>query len=182
MVIWITGLSGAGKTTLCEAVRALVKPRMPELVLLDGDVVRSAFGNDLSYREADRVVQIKRMQGLAAALERQGLVVLVAALYASPELLAWNRQNFADYFEIYVEAPLDLLRRRDTKALYRTAESGERRDVVGVDIPWHAPARPDMVIDAARGEPPEQLALRLIAAVPRLAAPPASSRPQSSAS
>ncbi len=169
MVVWITGLSGAGKTTLCTALYGLVKPRLPELVTLDGDVVRAAFGADLSYREEDRVRQIRRLQALARVLSEQGLAVIVGALYAHPELLAWNRAHFPDYFEVYLEAPLDFLRRRDAKGLYAKADAGEITDVVGIDIPWHAPERPDMVIQAVREEPPETLARRVAAAVPRFA-------------
>jgi len=169
MVIWVTGLSGAGKTTLCRAVEALVKPRLPELVLLDGDVVRGAFG-DLGYHEADRVVQVRRLQALAKALAEQDLAVMVACLYAHPDLLAWNRDNLPGYFEVYVRAPLELVRKRDSKGLYRAAFAGETENVVGVDIPWHAPERPDIVIDTANGETPEDAARRLACAVPRLAA------------
>jgi adenylyl-sulfate kinase len=169
MVIWITGLSGAGKTTLSTALVDLLKPRMPELVLIDGDAVRAMFGETLDYSEASRTIQIKRLQALAQYLSRQGLVVIVAALYAHPDLLAWNRRNFPAYFEVYIEAPLDLVRARDPKGLYKKAARGEMADVVGIDIPWHAPERPDMVIDARSREAPETIARRLARAVPRLA-------------
>ena len=87
MVIWITGLSGAGKTTLIQAVAGQVKRNLPELVLLDGDAIRQLFGNDLDYREDSRVIQIKRIQRMAKFLSDQGVVVMVAALYAHPDLL-----------------------------------------------------------------------------------------------
>ncbi len=170
MVIWITGLSGAGKTTLCDALRDLLKPSLPELVLLDGDVIRAMFGADLSYREEHRVVQIRRLQGLAKVLSDQGLVVLVGALYAHPDLLRWNQEHFSAYFEVYLKASLDLVRQRDPKGLYAAADAGRMSDVVGVDIPWHEPEHPDMVIEVAEGQPPHRLAERVAAAVPRLAA------------
>ena len=88
MVIWVSGLSASGKTTLCNAMWRLLKSQAPELVLLDGDVIRAVFSNDLGYREEDRVVQITRIQNLAKLLSDQGLVVLVAALYANHSLLA----------------------------------------------------------------------------------------------
>jgi len=87
MIIWIAGLSAAGKTTLATALAAKLRRRMPNLVVLDGDVIRQLYGNDLGYEEADRVVQIKRIQNLAAFLESQGIVVVVAALYARDDLL-----------------------------------------------------------------------------------------------
>ena len=164
MVIWVTGLSGSGKTTLCTALAALLRPRMPGLAVLDGDVIRAVFGHDLDHTEPSRVRQIKRLQGLAAALSGQGLIVIVGALYAHPELLAWNREHLSPYFEVYLKAPLDLVRARDQKGLY----DGRTRSVVGVDIPWHEPERPDLVIDAAKAEPPPALARRVLAAIPGL--------------
>ena len=104
MVIWITGLSGVGKTTLATALYEAMKPGLPALVRIDGDEVRALFGNSLSFAESDRRLQIQRIQSLAAMLDGQGLTVIVAALYAHPELLAWNRDHFSDYFEVYLEA------------------------------------------------------------------------------
>ena len=169
MVIWTTGLSGAGKTTLSEALFALLKPRLPELALIDGDAVRALFGPSLGYREEDRVVQIQRLQQLALMMSRQGLIAVVAVLYSHPDLLRWNRENFADYFEVLLDAPVDFVTARDAKGLYRSAAEKEAPQVVGLDIPWHRPENPDLVIDATGGESPEALARRLALAVPRLA-------------
>lgn len=170
MIIWITGISGAGKTTLCDALARLVKPRLPELVVIDGDVVREIFGGALGYSEPERVQQIRRIQHLARELDRQGLVVLVAALYARADLLAWNRQNFQDYFEVYLDATLGLVQKRDAKGLYRKAAAGEMPCVVGIDVPWNAPAHADLRIDADQAPNPESLAVTVAAKVPRLAA------------
>jgi adenylylsulfate kinase-like enzyme len=169
-VVWITGLSGAGKTTLCQAVSELVKPVLPELVVLDGDAVRAVFGGDLDHSEPSRHRQIARMRSLAGVLALQGQVVLVAALYSHPDLLAENRRLLPDYFEVYLQAPIDLLRRRDSKGLYGGAASGATTDVVGVDIPWHAPQAPDLVFEASMGLTPEAMARELAARVPRLRA------------
>jgi len=169
MVIWITGLSGAGKTTVCEAIYRLVKPSLPQLVLLDGDVIRTVMGHDLGYEERHRFIQIGRIQNLAKALSDQGLVVLVAALYAHPDLLAWNRANIDGYVEVLIDAPLDLVMRRDPKGLYAKVAAGTMPDVVGVDIPWHRPDNADIVVDATRPAEPEETARRLIAAIPLLA-------------
>jgi adenylyl-sulfate kinase len=168
MVIWVTGLSGSGKTTVCNALWELLKPRLPHLVLLDGDSVRQALGDGLGYREEDRVVQISRIQSLAKMLSDQGLVVLVAALYSSPKLMAWNRQNITHYFEIYLEASLESLKERDYKGLYKGATEGSIPNVVGMDIPWHVPEAPDLVISTERLESPEALAQQVVAAIPDL--------------
>lgn len=170
MVIWLTGLSGAGKTTIAEAMVGTLKPHIPELVLVDGDVIRELFGASLGYEEPARRDQIGRLQRLSGWLARQGQTVVVAALYAHPDLLAWNRDNLPGYFEVYVDAPMDLLRERDSKGLYAGADSGQTPNVVGVDIPWHVPQQPDMVIDAARVEPPSDVAMRIVRRIPELAA------------
>ena len=158
MVIWITGLSGSGKSTLCNALYALMKPSGRPLVKLDGDEIRAVFGEDLGYREEDRMRQIGRIQRLAKLLADHGIDVLVAALYANPELLAWNRANLPGYFEIYIEAGIDFLTPRNPKDLYGRARRGEIADVVGHDIPWHAPAKPDLLIRADQAPAPEVLA------------------------
>lgn len=167
-VIWITGLSGAGKTTLCEAIREMVKSALPELVVLDGDSVRALFGHDLDYSEASRHRQIARLCNLAKLLSSQGQVVMVAALYSHPTLLAENRRVLPNYFEIYLEASLDLVRQRDIKGLYAEAAAGRITDVVGVDIPWHAPSTPDLVIPATL--PTADAARQVVRSVSRLQA------------
>ncbi len=148
MVIWITGLSGSGKTTLATALYEAMKPHLPTLVRVDGDEVRALFGNSLGFAESDRHLQIQRIQSLAAMLDGQDIPVIVAALYAHPDLLAWNLEHFSDYFEIYLEASLDLVRGRDPQGLYAKADSGEMPHVVGVDVPWHAPDNPHMTVTA----------------------------------
>ncbi len=107
--------------------------------MIDGDVIREVFGPSLGYAEADRVIQIGRIQRLAKFLNEQGLIVIVAALYAHPDLLKWNRINLNNYTEVYLKASMDLLRRRDQKNLYSRASKGQAANVVGIDIPWHAP-------------------------------------------
>jgi|UPI000682CC03 cytidine diphosphoramidate kinase len=158
-VLWVTGLSGSGKTTLCQALWHRLKPSVPELVLLDGDALRAAFGASLAYDIDSRRVQIGRIQGLAQLLSGQGLHVLVAALYAADDLLAWNRENLPGYTEVYMKASLDLLRRRDSKGLYGNAT----KHVVGVDIPWNAPPTPDLTVDADLGEAPDRVAKAVMA-------------------
>lgn len=168
MVIWITGLSGAGKTTLCKAIWDLIKPSVPELVLLDGDEVREAFGHNLSYAESDRILQVKRLQSMARVLSRQGLIVLVGVLYNNPELLRWNREHFDEYFEVYLDASMELIMEQDAKGLYAAAREGKEENVVGVDIDWHVPTAADLVFDADLRQPPEDMARQVVAGIPRL--------------
>ena len=169
MVIWMAGLSGAGKTTLCRLLYDRLKPSMPELVMLDGDVVREALGHDLGYTESERVKQVTRVQRVARMLSDQGLVVMVALVYSHPDLLAWNREHIPDYFEVLLDASLDLVRRRDPKGLYAKAQRGEMEHLVGHDIPWHRPASPDLILDVEH-QTPDALADRIARAIPVLAA------------
>lgn len=168
MIIWVTGLSGSGKTTVCEALIGRMKSSVPELVLLDGDVIREIFNDQLGHTEPERVRQIKRIQRLAREMDRQGLIVLVAALYAHPDLLAWNRQTFEDYYEVYLDATVDLVRARDPKGLYAKVASGKMDNVVGIDIPWYAPKDPDLHVKMAAGVTPDGVANRIIDLVPAL--------------
>ncbi len=170
MVIWITGISGAGKTTLSNAIARKFKPLVPELVQIDGDEIRELFGANLSYEESGRFEQIQRIQRLAHMLDRQGILVLVSALYGHPDLFEWNRKNFSEYFEIYLEAPLELVQQRDTKSLYHKASIGEMPNVVGIDLPWHAPENPQLRINACLEENPDAVALRVAQRIPKLAA------------
>ena len=168
MVIWITGISGAGKSTICEAIIRMAKPYISEMVWLDGDVVREIFDDNLGHTEPDRVRQIKRIQRLAKELDSQGMVVLVAALYANPNLLKWNRVNFENYTEVYLDAPLDFVCKRDPKGLYAKLRIGEVKHVVGVDIPWHAPENPTLTIQMTDAESPDSISRRIVEAIPSM--------------
>jgi adenylylsulfate kinase-like enzyme len=169
MVIWVTGLSGAGKTTVCRLLYERLKPAVPELVLLDGDAIRESLSTDLGFDEPDRVRQITRVQRLAKLLSDQHLIVLVAVVYANPDLLEWNRTHNPLYLEVLMDTSLDVVQRRDPKGLYGRIARGETRDVVGIDIPWNPPTRPDLVIDPDRCPTPPAAAAAIARAVPRLA-------------
>lgn len=170
MVIWITGLSGAGKSTICDVLHEILKADLPELVILDGDAVRAAFGHNLGYKEEDRVKQAHRLQSLARVLSDQDLIVIVGVLYNNAELLAWNRAELKNYFEVYLKASLDTVQSRDPKGLYAKRNSGELADVVGIDIPWNEPENPDLVLNMDQPGNPRDMALRIIEAIPRLRA------------
>jgi adenylylsulfate kinase len=147
MIIWLTGLSGAGKSTISNELYKNLKPSMSSLVLIDGDVVRELFGNDLGYDIDSRKLQIIRIQKLTRFLSQQGIPVIVSALYSDPELFAWNRLNLKEYYEIYVDAPIDVVIQRDVKGIYQRAKAGELLNIVGVDIPWNCPQSPDLILE-----------------------------------
>ena len=165
MILWIAGMSGSGKTTLAESFIKEIIKKISNVVLLDGDVIRQLYGHDLGYTEIDRVVQIKRMQSLAKFLDRQNILVVVAALYANDALLQDNRNMFDEYFEVYLNASLELLKSREFKGLYSAALAGKIKDVVGVDIPWSAPKKSDLIFDMNSGITTEKMTKILVKAL-----------------
>jgi adenylylsulfate kinase len=163
MVVWLTGLSGAGKSTIATALVQLAKPTIPSLVSIDGDVVRDLFGAGLGFDEESRKAQIQRIQRLSLFLASQDIPVITSALYCHPDLMRWNRENLPGYFEVYVDTPLATVMERDTKGLYAKARAGETRHVVGIDVPWHAPQAPDLIVRTAETTP-QTLAAEILAA------------------
>ena len=154
-VIWFTGISGAGKTTLSEKLYNHLKKDHRALVLLDGDDIRLAFGGDLGYEEENRFIQIQRIQHISNIIVRQGVSVIVAALYSHEELLLWNRKHFRNYFEIFLDMSISEALKRDTKNLYLPAQSGKISNVVGIDIDYRVPKSPDIVIDMNQAQTPD---------------------------
>ncbi|MBF96490.1 MAG: putative adenylyl-sulfate kinase [Alphaproteobacteria bacterium MarineAlpha9_Bin4] len=147
MIIWITGISGSGKTTLTQGIYKKYKSRVKNLVCVDGDVIRDLYDNDLGYDEKSRVKQIKRIQKLCLYLESQGLIVLVAALYSNSNLMSWNKKNFKNYYEVYLKASINLVKKRDPKNLYKKFKIGEEKNIVGLDIEWEEPKEYDLLIN-----------------------------------
>ena len=154
MVVWIIGLSGAGKTTLAHEVVRLVREKQPNVVLLDGDAVRSVFGNDLGHSLEDRRVNAQRLCNLGKFLDDQGIHVVCAILSLFPETREWNRKNLRDYFEVFVQAPIEQLIARDSKGLYGAYQRGEIKNVAGLDLDFPVPESANLVISnkGSRGE------------------------------
>ena len=131
MIIWLSGISGSGKTTIAEGIITRYKKFLPHLVNVDGDLVREFFSEQLSYDEISRIKQIRRIQKICKFLEKQHLILIVSALYSNPELMQWNRENFLNYYEIYLDASLELVKKRDPKNLYKKFQEGKEKNIVG---------------------------------------------------
>lgn len=156
MVIWMVGLSGSGKTTLGRTIAERWRSIEPNTVLLDGDELREVFRHqegEAPYTIEGRRRNADRMVGLCEMLDRQGINVVCCILSIFPEMRAENRQRFSRYFEVFMDAPMQSLRRRDVKGLYAMAERGKMKNVVGVDIPFERPATADMVVSSATDDP-----------------------------
>ena len=143
--------------------------RISRAIVAPGEAVGQVVGDGVGCREEDRIVQIKRLRKLAKTLSEQGFVVLVAALYANPELLAWNRKNLRNYHEVYLEVSVEPVRGRDSEEPY----DGAAGHSVETDIPWHAPESPDITLCMEDADSPEVLAQRVIDSIPRFARVPA---------
>ncbi|HUF82635.1 MAG TPA: adenylyl-sulfate kinase [Burkholderiales bacterium] len=153
MVIWIIGLSGSGKTTLSKLMYERLKPQLPNLVRLDGDVLRELFGNDVDHTIEGRRRNAQRLSVLSKFLADQGIHIVAAVLSIFPDWREWNRANIPDYAEIYLRVSLTTLRRRDTKCLYARALSGQLPNVVGVDIAFPEPSAPELILDNEADRP-----------------------------
>ena len=146
MVVWIIGLSGSGKTTLAENIVEIVRKNGRPVVLLDGDQVRELFGNDLGHDLKDRFLNAKRICHLCAFLDSQGIDVVCAILSIFQESRRWCRENLIEYYEVFIDVPIKMLQKRDTKKLYARYARGEIKNVAGLDLDFPKPSNPDLVI------------------------------------
>lgn len=166
MVILLVGLSGAGKTTVGRIVYEQMKARWPNTAFVDGDEIRAIFQHDQGeepYTVQGRQKNAHRIRELCAFLDRQDIHVVCCMLSIFEETHRWCRENFEDYLEVYLEAPLADLQARDAKGLYAKAARGETPNVVGLDIPFTPPENPDLVLRNGLGAPsPEEQARKIL--------------------
>ena len=166
LVLWFTGLSGAGKSTIANLVDKRLFADGRHTFLLDGDNVRHGLNQDLGFTDADRVENIRRITEVARLMADAGLIVLVSAIspFAAERRMARERMAPGEFVEIFVDAPLEVVESRDVKGLYRKARAGQLRNFTGIDSPYERPENPDIRIDAA-ALTPEQACERIIEAI-----------------
>ena len=152
MVIWLIGLSGAGKTTLAKEIVSLARRDVSNVVLIDGDIIRELFSNDLGHSLEDRKKNADRICRLCKFMDDQQINVVCAILSLFQESREWNRKNIRDYFEVFIDAPFEHLVDRDHKGLYCKALNKEIKDVAGVDIEFAQPTNSDLIIKNDEGK------------------------------
>ena len=145
-VLWFTGLSGAGKSTIANLVEKRLHAVGRHTMMLDGDNVRHGLNRDLGFTEADRVENIRRVAEVAKLFVEAGLIVLVSFIspYRAERMLAREAVEAEEFLEIFVDTPVEECRRRDPKGLYRRADAGQIRNFTGVDAPYEEPLDPEI--------------------------------------
>jgi bifunctional enzyme CysN/CysC len=144
LMVWITGLSGSGKTTICRALHTELLARGVRVEILDGDIVRKHLSRDLGFSKAERDENIRRIGFVAHLLTRNGVVALVSAISPYRSLREEIRAGMGNFLEVFVNAPLEVCERRDPKGLYKKARAGEFRGFTGVDDPYEPPLSPEV--------------------------------------
>ena len=166
LVLWFTGLSGAGKSTIANRVEQRLLAEGLHSVLLDGDNLRHGLNRDLGFTDADRVENIRRVAEVARLMTDAGLIVLVSFIspFREERRMARERMEAGEFLEIFIDVPLDVAEARDVKGLYAKARAGQLSHFTGIDSPYEAPEAPELRIDAADC-PVDEAADRIIALV-----------------
>lgn len=171
--VWFTGLSGAGKTTIADAIEPLLRERgITKLEKLDGDVVRTHLSKGLGFSKEDRDTNIRRIGWVAEVLTRNGVCVLASAISPYKEIRDEVKANIGNFVEVYVECSIEELTRRDVKGLYEKAIKGEIANFTGVSDPYEAPENPDVKVNSEHEELAESVA-KVMATLEKLGYVPA---------
>ena len=150
-VIWITGLSGAGKTTLGKELTKLMENNLKKVIFLDGDELRKIFISNKNENKSFSLNERKSLSYSYAKLSKflveKNINVVIATISLFKEVHQWNRKNIFSYYEIYLRTPLKELKKRDVKGIYKKFEEGKIKNVVGLDLDYDEPILPDLILD-----------------------------------
>lgn len=158
--VWLTGLSGAGKSTISQALAGLIRARGREVTLLDGDVVRTLLSRGLGFSREDRDMNIGRIAFVAGEIVRHKGIVICAAVspYRAARETARATVGPDRFVEVFVDTPLNVCQERDPKGLYLRARRGELKGFTGIDDPYEAPLDPEMVLTTVAVDPQQNAA------------------------
>ena len=148
--LWFTGLSGSGKSTLAQFLTPILQEKGCKVEILDGDEVRENLSKGLGFSKEDRDTNIRRIGYVANMLSRNGVVAITAAISPYKEVRDECRKmaqaSKASFVEIYVDAPLEVVEKRDTKGLYKKARAGIIKNFTGISDPYEAPVKAEVVV------------------------------------
>lgn len=144
-ILWFTGLSGSGKTTITKALEPELKARGCKVEILDGDVVRTNLSKGLGFSQEDRNTNIRRIGFVAHLLSRNGVVAMTAAISPYRAIRDEIRAMEPNFVEVYITAPLEVCEGRDVKGLYAKARAGEIKGFTGIDDPYEEPVNPEII-------------------------------------
>ena len=154
-VLWFTGLSGAGKSTIANLVEKQLHSLGRHTYMLDGDNVRHGLNRDLGFTDTDRVENIRRVGEVAKLMADAGLIIMVSFIspFRSERRMARSLFEFGEFFEVHVDTPLAEAEKRDPKGLYGKARRGELKNFTGIDSPYEAPEKPEIYLDTTKASP-----------------------------
>jgi adenylyl-sulfate kinase len=163
-VLWFTGLSGAGKSTIANQVERQLFAMGRHSYLLDGDNVRRGLSRDLGFSDADRVENIRRVAEVARLMMDSGLIVLTAFIspFRAERIQARQTIGADNFYEIFIDTPLAVAEQRDVKGLYKKARSGQLKNFTGIDSPYEVPEAPSLTVFTEH-ETAEQSAAKVVA-------------------
>lgn len=170
VMIWFTGLSGSGKSTIAIALERELQKRGLLCRILDGDNIRSGINNNLGFSEEDRVENIRRIAEIGKLFVDTGIITIAAFISPNNDLreMAARIIGLDDFMEIYVSTPIEECERRDVKGLYAKARRGEIKNFTGISAPFEAPAHPALSLDTSRLSLEESVAQLLQLILPRV--------------
>ena len=171
--IWMTGLSGAGKTTLGLTLENALFFQGFFVQLLDGDIVRTGLNRDLSYSETGRVENIRRIAEVNALFNASGIITINCFISPTEAIRAMAKNIIGPdrFIEIFIQASLAICEKRDVKGMYKKARQGLIKNFTGIDSPFETPKNPDLVIDTANLSVDESLNSMLNLVIPRISSP-----------
>ena len=161
-VYWITGLSGAGKTTIGKMLYKKIRKKKENIFFLDSDEGRKIFNDKCGYTREERLDGAYRNARVCKMIADQGIDVICSTISMFDEVRRWNRENVENYLEVYLEVPLNVLIQRDQKGLYSKVQRGECKDVAGMDLELDIPKMPDIKIINDGKMTPEDVVERIL--------------------